>query len=128
MNELMEFGNALDTGMMTAAEMTHALCELGNGSMSDGIFTVFEGGFQLGILEGFTAGWETGWKAGHTKGILTGATVVAGGVAVAGLCIWGKKKYEARKTKNKDDYYVEVSDIKTDGDITLQERACMHAD
>ena len=105
MNEMMR--NVLDTSMMTAAEMTHALCELGNGSMGDGIRTVFENGvqkgIQLGILGGFPVGWERGWKSGHTNGLLTGTAGIAGGVALAGLCIYGYKKYKAKKAKSAEE-------------------------
>ena len=92
-----QLSTVLETTTMTAAEMTHSLCELGNGSMGDGILSVFDGGIQLGILGGFPVGLEKGWKSGHTKGLLTGAAVVAGGAAIVGLCIWGVQK---RKAKN----------------------------
>lgn len=92
-----QLSTVLETTSMTAAEMTHSLCKLGNGSMGDGILYVFEDGIQLGILEGFLIGWEKGWKSGRTKGLLTGAAIVAGGAAIVGLCIWGARKHKAKK-------------------------------
>ena len=92
-----QLSTVLETTTMTAAEMTHSLCELGNGSMGDGILSVFNGGIQLGILGGFPVGWEKGWKSGHTKGLLTGAAVVASGAAIVSLCVWGVRKRKAKK-------------------------------
>ena len=119
MNALMELGNMLDTGVMNAVEITHALCELGNGSSMGG-------DIQLGILGGFPVGLESGWKSGHTKGLLTGAAAVAGGAAVACLCVWGSKKYKAKKTKNMEDAILDTSNT-IDCDNTSQETVGMAA-
>ena len=97
-----QLSTVLETTSMTAAEMTHSLCELGNGSMGDGILSVFEGGIQLGILGGFPIGWEKGWQSGHTKGLLTGAAVVAGGAAIVGLCVWGARKRKAKTLRQQN--------------------------
>ena len=114
MRDLIEVGNVLDNSMMTAAEMTHALCEIGNGSMGEGIRNVFEGGIQLGRLEGHAIGWESGWKDGHIRGLITGASIVGGGVAIVGLCAWGVKKYRTQKAVSLSQANI------TEGDESLQ--------
>ena len=104
----------LETTTMTAAEMTHGLCELGNGSMGDGIQSVFNGGVQLGILGGFSVGWEQGWKSGYTKGLLTGAAAVAGVAAIVSLCVWGTRRSKAKKLVRKNASFPLNTTLKTD--------------
>lgn len=109
-----QLSTVLETTSMTAAEMTHSLCELGNGSMGDGILSVFDGGLQLGILGAFPVGFEKGWKAGHMKGLLTGAAVIAGGTAIVGLCHWGVRKHKAKKHCQENIPAVQVNSDETD--------------
>ena len=110
MNELIQIGTVLENGVMTAAEMTHALCDLGGGSMGAGIQAVFDGGLQAGFLAGFPLGFKEGQRQNEINTVVTCAACAAGGAAVTGLVIWGVKKRKAKK-RAKDEKGCGQSDV-----------------
>ena len=60
----------------TAAEMTHALCELGGGSMGQG------------IRDMFTSGVEIGLASGKAQGMIKGAVTATGVVGRGSVSCW----------------------------------------
>lgn len=75
----------------TAAEMTHALCELGGGSMGQGIRDMFTSGMEIGFASGN--------EQGFTKGVVTATVVIGGGAIVVGSGILISRALKERKAK-----------------------------
>ena len=75
----------------TAAEMTHALCELGGGSMGQGIRDMFTSGVEIGFASGNAQGF--------IKGAVTATAVIGGGALVVGSGILISRALKERKAK-----------------------------
>lgn len=75
----------------TVAEMTHALCELGGGSMGQGIRDMFTSGVEIGFASGNAQGF--------IKGAVTATAVIGGGALVVGSGILISRALKERKAK-----------------------------
>ena len=83
----------------TAAEMTHALCELGGGSMGQGIRDMFTSGMELGFASGMHCGFTSGNAQGFIKGAVAATAVIGGGAIVVGSGILISRALKERKAK-----------------------------
>lgn len=82
----------LESTTGTAAEMTAALCQLGDSSMGDGISKIFESGLEVGFTVGNLRGLLKG--AATATAVLSGTALAIGG----GVYISKKiKKLKAQK-------------------------------
>ena len=88
---LLDVSTVLESTAGTAAEMTDALCQLGDGSMGDGIAKVFGSGLEVGFT--------VGNLRGLLKGAATTVAVVGGTALVVGGGIYIAKKLKNRKAK-----------------------------
>lgn len=88
---LSEVAMVLESTTGTAAEMTAALCQLGGGSMGDGITQMFGSGLEIGFT--------VGNLHGLVKGAATATAVIGGTALVVGGGIYISKKIKKRKVK-----------------------------
>ena len=103
MIELMEFESMIETGVMTAAEMTHGLCDIGGGSMQAGIQAVIKHGFENGIFQGYMNGFKDGEMEARKKTAILCTACAAAGVIGTGLVVLGVNKRKKKRQKLAED-------------------------